>query len=252
MSENYDDISVVEVKPLTVEKPYIIVGLPEVGLVGTIATSHIVEELKMTEVGYLDAEVLPPVVTIHESELKYPLRIFQKDRLVAIISEIPLPAFLLYPLTKAIINWAESKGAALILGLSGLPVPNRTEIEKPSVIGIATTPETKELLMKSEVPLFEQGLIVGTYALILKESLKKQLPNITLFAESHHQFPDPGASASAVEALGRILNIDVNVKALMEKAEEIRLKTRELMRQTQQSMETMKRIQEKGTPSVYI
>ena len=102
------------------------------------------------------------------------------------------------------------------------------------------------------MPLFEQGLIVGTYALILKESLKKQLPNITLFAESHHQFPDPGASASAIEALGRILNIDVNVKALMEKAEEIRLKTRELMKQTQQSMETMKRIQEKGTPSVYI
>jgi len=251
LSEDSDEITVVETKPITVEKPYVIVGLPEIGLVGTIATSHMVEELKMEDVGYLDAAIMPPVITIHDNEPKYPLRIFQKDKLIAILSEIPLPAYLVYPLSKTIVEWARSKGATFILGLSGLPVPNRTEIEKPSTIGIATTPEARELLKKSEVPFFEQGLIVGAYAMILKESLKRGQPNITIFAESHHQFPDPGAAASAMESLGRILNIGVNVKALLEKAEEIRLKTRELMKQTQQSLEGMKSMQ-KRTPSVYI
>ncbi|MEM3737019.1 MAG: proteasome assembly chaperone family protein [Candidatus Bathyarchaeia archaeon] len=248
----YGEISVVETKPLTVDKPYVIVGLPEVGLVGVIATSHIVGELKMTDVGYLDSEMLPPVVTIHDSEPKYPLRIFQRDRILLVISEVSLPAYFIFPLTRAIVDWAKSKGAEFVVGLSGLPTPNRTEIEKPSIIGIATTPETKDLLSKSNVPPFEQGVIVGAYALLLRESLRKEQPNITLFAESHHQFPDPGASASILEALSRILNVDINVKALLEKAEEIRLKARELMRQTQQSMEAMSKAQERGTPSVYV
>ena len=51
-------------------------GLPDVGLVGLIATSHIIAQLKMEEVAYVDSELLPPVVVLHEGLPYSPLRIF--------------------------------------------------------------------------------------------------------------------------------------------------------------------------------
>ena len=37
-------------------------GLPDVGLVGLIATSHIIGELDLNEVAYMDSDFLPPIV----------------------------------------------------------------------------------------------------------------------------------------------------------------------------------------------
>jgi len=50
-------------------------GLPDVGLVGLIATSHIISQLKMEEIAYVDSELLPPVVVLHEGLPYAPLRI---------------------------------------------------------------------------------------------------------------------------------------------------------------------------------
>jgi predicted ATP-grasp superfamily ATP-dependent carboligase len=38
-----------------------IVGVPEVGLVSTIAASYLKDQLKLPEVGFIDSELLPQV-----------------------------------------------------------------------------------------------------------------------------------------------------------------------------------------------
>jgi uncharacterized protein len=58
---------------------------------------------------------------------------------------------------------------------------------------------------------------------------------ITLLAESLTQFPDPGAAASVLEVLAKLLSLNVDTKSLMAESEEIRLRSRELMQQTQQA-----------------
>ena len=37
-----------------------IFGFPDVGLVGVIATSHLISELNLVEVAYMDSKLLPP------------------------------------------------------------------------------------------------------------------------------------------------------------------------------------------------
>jgi predicted ATP-grasp superfamily ATP-dependent carboligase len=39
-------------------------GFPDVGLVGVIAAEHLVSELKLSEVAYLDSGLLPPPIVL--------------------------------------------------------------------------------------------------------------------------------------------------------------------------------------------
>jgi len=223
-----EDFSIVETAPTKVQNPYVLVGIPDIGLVGSIATSHLIQALGMSEVGHLESEILPPVMIIRNSEPKPPIRIFSKNKILIVAADVAVPSKAISPMAKKLTEWSKSIGAELIVGVSGLAVPNRVEIEKPAVYGIGTTDETRERLKKLGVPVFEQGVVVGAYALLLKEAIKQGQPNVTLLAEAHYQFPDPGASASLLEILGKLLDVKVEVKSLLEQAEEIRIKTRGL------------------------
>jgi uncharacterized protein len=77
---------------------------------------------------------------------------------------------------------------------------------------------------------------VGLKAIFLWESIKQNLPTIALGAESFLEYPDPGAAASVVGALNKLLKLDLDVEALLNRAEELRVRMRDLMRRTQENM----------------
>jgi uncharacterized protein len=206
----------------------------------------------MSEVGYIDSDAIPPIVVIHENEPKSPIRLYNSGSLTILTTEIVLPTQTVFSLSRSIVKWAVNNGVNLIMGITGLAVPNRLEIEKPSVYGIGSTTETRELVSKAKIKPFDEGLLVGTYATLLRECLRGNMPNITLLAEAHLQFPDPGASASIIESLNSLLNLNVDVKELIDKAEEIRIKARELMRRTEQQLKAIKKTQEQGLPGIYV
>lgn len=60
-----DSVKVVETERLKIRNPVVITGFPDVGLVGTIAVSHIVNALALKEIGYLESEALPPIIVVH-------------------------------------------------------------------------------------------------------------------------------------------------------------------------------------------
>jgi len=89
------------------------------------------------------------------------------------------------------------------------------------------------MLSKHKIEVLQEGFISGIYALFLKECLKAGLPAIALVAQSFLKYPDPGAAAELLTSLNSILSLNVDVKPLLENAEEIRLKARDLLRQTE-------------------
>jgi uncharacterized protein len=81
--------------------------------------------------------------------------------------------------------------------------------------------------------------------------MAKNLQNIVLLAQSHYQYPDPGAAAAVINSLNKLLDISVDVQKLLSQAEEIRLKTRELMQRTAKSLQGMEKSQELELPAMY-
>jgi uncharacterized protein len=252
MSYSAEGVSLFETSKIKADRPSIICGLPDVGLVGIIAVSHIIRELKMEEVGYIDSLLFPPTVVFHEGLPTYPLRLYKKDNLLAVFSETSLTPESIYPLSKVIVGWAKNKDASLLISLGGIGMPNRIDIDVPKVYGASNNLGTRESIKNKEIPLLEEGFLVGPYALISKFSISEDLPNLILLAEAYQQYPDPGAAAVAIEALKKFIPLEVNVKSLLDRSEEIRLRARELMRNTSESMQKMGKSQEYELPFMYV
>lgn len=231
---------------------YCLIGVPDVGLVGSIALGYIIHEQEMTEVGHLESDMLPPVMVVHDGDPKPPLRLYSKGDIVALISEIPIDPAFLPPMTRSIVDWAKAKGAELLISLSGIAVQNRLEIDVPAVYGIGSSREVKDLVKSAGIELFEEGFIAGLHATVMKECLKKDVPNMILLAQSHLQYPDPGAAASVISSLDKLMGLKVDTKKLLEQEDEIRLRMRELMQRTQQQMRQTQKGREQEIPPMYV
>jgi len=146
-------------------------------------------------------------------------------------------------------EWLKKKNVELVASIGGLPHPKRMEVEKPKVYGVPATANTEKILKEKGIDFFEEGFLVGPNGIIVLVGKDKNLSTIHLISEAYLQFPDPGAAAATIEVLNRIFEFDINVEKLLEKEEEIRVETRELMKRTQ---ETLKEIQtEEEVPVMY-
>jgi uncharacterized protein len=229
---------------------YGLLAFPDTGLIGTIAVGHMISSKKMNEVGYVRLSALPPILVIHDGEPKSPVRLYSKDDFVVLISETPLPFKTIKELAEQTVQWAREKGIELLISLTGIAVQNREEIDNPQVFGVGASAEVRTLLKSRGFPLLEEGFIAGPQALILNECVERKFPLAILIAQSHSEFPDPAAAVSMLQQLNQAFSLDVDVKGLQERAEDFRLRLRELMQRTQQSMQGTKS-QENELPALY-
>lgn len=246
-----DDIEIVEKEAIEIKGKIALEGMPDVGLVGVIATSYLIDVFNMKEIAYVETELMPPVRVLHKGELKHPIRIYSDDKLVILTSELAIPPGLIYPLSRKVASWLKEKGVSMLISINGYPYNERLQIEEPKVFGIANMPKMLEFLKKEKVEVVEEGFIAGFYAILLDEASTIDLPAIALLAQSFPRYPDPGAAASTIKVLSKMLGITVDVKPLLEKADEIRVGVRDLMRQTQAMMSKMNKGVEQQIPAMY-
>jgi uncharacterized protein len=228
----------------------LVVGIPEVGLVGVIASSYIIEKLNLKEAGAFDSDLMPPVFMAHQGVPKYPIRLYTDDRIGVLISEIPFSSKFSNEFGKYLASWSKERNVRSIIGITGIPSRNRilgqdNDISK--VFFLTNHKKLYETYRQSGAETFEEGIIVGSLASLLKYCVNFEQPAVVLLAESYLDFPDPGAAASIIKVLNNSVSLGLDVKPLIEESEEIRLRNRELMKRTQQAMQQAAQT----IPSVY-
>jgi len=207
-----------------------------------------VSELNLKEIAYVDSNLLPPIVVLHDGLPHSPLRIFANKSLIAVIAEMPIPADTVQPITQAIVNWLQSKKVKMTISIGGLPVPDRQNIKDPKVFGAASNASVLKMLQEKGLEILREGYMVGPQALVMRYCAEKNLPAIALLAQSFYNYPDPEAAAAAIKELTNITGLKVDVSQLIEKGEEIRLRARDIMKRTQNEMTRMKKSQEYDLP----
>jgi len=244
-------VKLVEDLQMSFKSPIAVEGLPDIGLVGTIAASHIIEQLNLKQVAHLESDEFPPVMVLHGGVIKNPVSIYGNDKLIVLTSEIPIPVITIYDTARVITRWFKDKGITLEVSLSGFPIQDRVNIIEPKVYAVANNKESKDILNKKEIEVMEEGFLSGAYALILKELIKYDLPAIALLSQSFLKYPDPAAAAAVILALNKIAGMDIGVKNLLEKGDEIRIKARDLMRQSEGTIGDMLKPVEQTIPIMY-
>jgi len=231
---------------------YLVLGLPDVGLVGAIASLHTIREAKMEDVVGIDSfPAFPPVVVIQEGEAKHPMRLYVKDNVGVLITDVPVAPPALAPFASAIVQFARVQGVKLLVSVTGIGSPSRIEVEKPRLYALANDDVSGEWARKIGAEKIESGILVGPYALILKEATRKGLPNLVVLVESFIDLPDPEAAAVAVEAVNKITGLSVDTGKLLEEAEKIKLRLKELMRETKNIMSKMGKGMEYRPPLIF-
>lgn len=240
-------VNIVEKKTIPSEATMII-GLPDVGLVGLIATSYLISELNLEEVAYMDSDLLQPVVVLHNGLPHAPLRMYGNNELIAVVSELAVPAQSLYTIMREIVDWAQTKKVNRIVSIGGIPLENRQTINEPEVFAAASTQELLDALTKNGLKTLNEGYMVGPQALSMRYSVNKNVPAIAILAQSFYNYPDPQAAALALKEFAKISDVKLEVSKLLEKGEEIRLKARDMMKRTQEEMKRMQKSQEYDFP----
>ena len=226
----------------------LIFGFPDVGLVGLIAGSHLVDELGLKEVAYVDSTLLPPLVVLHEGLPHSSMRIFAGQDILLAISEVPIPADMIYPIMDALIDWGKAKNTKMMISLGGIPIQDRQDATELKSFAAASSPEALKMAKESGVEVLMEGYMVGPQAVVLQRASKYGSPALALLAQCFYNYPDPEAAAEVLKSLTRVTSVKVDVAKLLEKGEEIRLRARDVMKRTPQELSQMKKGQEYEIP----
>jgi uncharacterized protein len=114
-----------------------LLGFPDVGLVGVIAASHLVEELDLAEVAYMESKMFPPLIVLHDGLPHSTIRVFGNHAVMLAISETPVAADMIYPVIDTLLQWGRGRKVKMVISLSGIPVQERQEIKELKVFAAA-------------------------------------------------------------------------------------------------------------------
>lgn len=220
---------VLEKKP---KSPIIIEGFPGFGLVGTITTEFLIKQLDAEQIGYIRMEEVPPVVPVHQGKAIEPVGVFyaKKENLV-ILHALTSVAGFEWELANDILKIAQDLKAKEILSIEGVG-SNNPESEESRTFYIGGNKKLKN--MKQMEPL-KEGIIMGVTGALL---LHKDFPISCIFAETHSALPDSRAAANIIRVLDDYLGLKIDVKPLLEKAENFEEKIKDLLTKAKKATET--------------
>ncbi|MFQ5781452.1 MAG: proteasome assembly chaperone family protein [Nitrosopumilus sp.] len=227
----------------------LLVGFPSNGLVGTFAISYLIHYLKMKQIGEIEVPELPSTLFVEGGEILAPIRVYNKDNIFVIISDVPFNQYLAENFALAVHEFCKKNAIKKIVIVSGMETPNKQK-DTPKIFALVTHSILENTLYKNQIPKFLDGSIFGTDAAIISVFRKTKIPALVLYAECHPFFPDPEASIVAIVTLAKILDVKVDTKDIQNKIDRLRIQHRNLMEET---LRALKQQQEKQsrTPQIY-
>ncbi len=243
------EVKIVETEKVKLRKPLVILGFAGAGLVGGIAVTHIIDQLKMKKIAHVRSRYMPPAVVFMDGELRHPFRIYsdKEGRLCAIVCEIPLRSDGLYPIASVLLDWIEEKGVEELVILEGFAV---RKIPKERKSFCAAEPEKRKECEEKGVKMISAGIIRGIAGSILNECLTRKITGVAFLVPAVAFIPDPEGGAVLIQALNNIYGLNIDTQELLKKAEEIKQKLKEVARRHQR----MRQAEEKrGVPEkIYV
>ncbi len=210
------------VADIGVESPYLVEGLPGVGLVGKIAVDHLVRQWDMTHVASCHCDGIPNVAVYAEGEydVRPPVRIYadSERNLLALQSDVPVSPQAAEDFATCVTEWFDSHDVTPIC-LTGL---TEEKDGVPALYGIGSGAGA-DLLRDHDIdPPSEAGMVSGPTGALISEASRQGLDSVGLVVQANAQFPDPEAARVVLTTgVGPITGLDIETDKLVEQAEEI-------------------------------
>ena len=225
MQKEFPEAEIFETKKRKLKNPIIFAGFVGAGLVGPVAINHIIEKLKMEEIGVMRSKYLPPSTVFMRGRLRHPFRFYANPEgtICAIICEITLKMEGLYSLVSSILDWAEEKGSKEIVILDGV-----ASDEHDDKAYCAAEEDLIRTMADKDINMIPQGFITGIPGGILNECLVREIQGVALLAKANKAEPDSAAAVTLIEALNRFYEMDIDTADLKKDKDRINSEFSEL------------------------
>ncbi len=214
------------------KKPYLVVAWPGMGDVAFKAANYLVEYLKAEELASIEPEgffyltgslVISGILEsaqLPESKFYFWRNKAGKNDLIIFLSNAQPDLSKADKYSQEIIELAKKFQVEAVVSFASMP--QATDHTQDSRVWFAATEQKiKENLEKYNFGVLEDGQISGMNGLFLGMAKKAGLKGFCLLGDIPLytiQIENPKASAAVLEALGKILNIEIDVRPLKEQA----------------------------------
>jgi len=224
--QSFPEAQVFEAKKIKYKSPIILAGFVGAGLAGALAIGHIIEKLKLTEVGYMRSRHMPPSTVFIQGRLRHPFRFYSNKQgtVCAIICEITLRMDGLFSIVNALLDWAEQKGSNEIVILDGVA----SDKGHDNKAFCAAEDDLCRVCADKKISMIPTGFITGLPGGILNECIIRPIQGLTLLAKADPKRPDPIAAATLVEAVNKLYDLKIDTKDLKNKKDKIHSDFKEL------------------------
>jgi uncharacterized protein len=225
-------IEVVETEEPKLLRPVFVEGLPGVGNVGKLAAEHLIDELGATKFAEIYCKDFPPQVLVSaggeirlvSNSLYYwkAKKKTQRDLILLTGDFQALSSAGQYDIVDRVLNILHRHGCQEIYTLGGFGLGRM--VEKPSVLGAATSKAVIKRLSKFKVRFKEEepgGGIIGASGLFLGLGKVRGLEGACLMGETSGYLVDPKSAQAVLQVLTKVLGVDITFTQLEAKAREM-------------------------------
>ena len=232
---------------ISLDKPTMIVGISDSGMVGSICINHIIGQLKMHQIASIESQHIVPAAIFVNRKFRHPFRIYADaaGKISAIICELPILLRGVLSIANLMADWAAKcrvdniiivgsilpgdfnpsslqRKAILLQNVSEStdgPFSRKPSVEQenlPTVEGILLTPES--------------AFIPGLAGSLLSACAIRGIPCSAILAPSFSS-PDPEGAAIVLEALPKIApGVTVDTSELRAEGETIKRRLEEYVK----------------------
>ncbi|MCL2032959.1 MAG: PAC2 family protein [Methanomassiliicoccaceae archaeon] len=215
------------------DNPTAIVGLPGIGLVGSILTSFAIRELDMEVVAAITSPDFPPYTLIQNGNPYPPVRVYGCRRentsadcgdLVIVTSEITLRPEQYYDLNATLMGLFKEMGITSVIALEGIPQFE----ENMNIFACGSSAASKERIEGLGLKMLNDGLVRGLTGVMLYEAFYSNMDVIAMLCPANPALPDPRSAARILEPLSKIMpELAIDAEPLYKEAEEIESKIKQ-------------------------
>ena len=240
---------------IRLNNPILIAGFPGPGLVGSISTSHIIEQLHMHQIACVESEFIVPGVIYIAGKIRHPFRLYsnQEGNVCVLVCEAPIMIQGIHSVLDTVVKWAKENEVREVMVLEGIPVEGIPDSSrKPMILSSAIreennndsfykddTGEKKDFSSSSSNTTFIAGISGG----LLSSCLSNGIACKALLIPASSGIPDPEGAAILIESISNITDNDslkrIDAKQLREKGANLKRQMTETIRavREQQSRE---------------
>jgi len=213
-------------KEIKYKEPLVISGFPGIGLVGSIASYHLLKNLKMEYVGYIEDPMIPEIMIVEEGIAYPPVRVYARDDLVIFFSDVMIPPELVYPMSVMISDRLKEINPKMVVTLEGFAsmTPEKSFL-------VSSSEKILNSVKDEEIPALQLGMIGGISGALMKCCNDRDIPAACLITETVGLRPDPRGASKIIENLNKKYNLNADTEELIKEAENIEEKMKSLAKE---------------------